>query len=340
MSDIDLIRLAAWMVRAVPGFHSVDHLEKFPGGQSNPTYRVRSGGFDYVLRRKPFGDLLPSAHAVDREFRLLSALYPAGFPVPRPLALCEDPGVIGSIFYVMEHVEGRNFRDATLPELCRPDRQAYFEAMIDAQAALHLIDPQVVGLDRFGAPGNYIERQVQRWSKQYRASQTDDIPEMDRLIEWLPRTAPEQTRASIIHGDYRIDNLIYASDGPRVAAVLDWELATIGDPISDFAYLAMNWVMPRDWPAGLGEIDLEALGLPSLEEVIARYCGATGRDALPDLNWYFAFNLFRLAGIVQGIKKRVADGNASNSQAAAMAARVAPLAKLAWDQARRAGARR
>lgn len=336
MSDLDEGKLAGWLRDTVST--ELDAVEKFPGGQSNPTYRIGTARGPFVLRRKPFGPLLPSAHAVDREYRLLAALHPTGFPVPRPVALCADESVIGATFYLMELVEGRTVWDGTLPDVPKPDRRAHYEAMVDTLATLHAIDPQAVGLGDFGPPGNYFERQVQRWTKQYRASQTDDIPEVERLIDWLPRTLPPQTRIAIIHGDYRIDNLIYAPDAPQVRAVLDWELTTIGDPLADFTYLAMNWAMPRDGRSGLAGVDLGAEGLPSLDDMVARYCAASGRDGLPDLHWYFAYNLFRLVGIVQGIKKRMADGNASSAQAAATVAKLVPLAEAAWAEARKAGA--
>jgi aminoglycoside phosphotransferase (APT) family kinase protein len=335
VSDLDEGGLASWLRETVSA--ELDAVEKFPGGQSNPTYRIGTSQGNFVLRRKPFGPLLPSAHAVDREYRLLAALHPTGFPVPRPIALCTDESVIGAVFYVMAMVEGRTLWDGTLPDIPKPDRHAYYEAMVDTMAALHAIDHAAVGLGDFGPPGNYFERQVQRWTKQYRASQTDDIPEVDKLIAWLPQTLPAQTRSAIIHGDYRIDNLIYAPDAPTVAAVLDWELTTIGDPLADFAYLAMNWAMPRDGRSGLAGVDLDAEGLPALDAMVARYCAATGRDGVPDLHWYFAYNLFRLVGIVQGIKKRMADGNASSAQADATVAKLVPLAKAAWAEARKAG---
>jgi aminoglycoside phosphotransferase (APT) family kinase protein len=338
VSDLDELALKVWLDTTLPDFDGTVGIEKFPGGQSNPTYRIDTAGGAYVLRRKPFGPLLPSAHAVDREYRLISALHPTGFPVPRPIALCEDESVIGAVFYLMEMVEGRTLWDGTLPDIPKPDRRAYYEAMVDTMAALHAIDHEAVGLGDFGPPGNYFERQVQRWTKQYRASQTDDIPEVDRLIEWLPRTLPKQTRTSIIHGDYRIDNLIYESDAPRVAAVLDWELTTIGDPLADFAYLAMNWAMPRDGRSGLAGVDLDEAGLPPLDDMVARYCAASGRDGVPDLHWYFSYNLFRLVGIVQGIKKRMIDGNASSTKAADTVAKLVPLAQAAWAEARKAGA--
>ena len=326
------------MAGAVPGFSRLQGVKKFPGGQSNPTYRLDADSLHHVLRRQPFGDLLPSAHAVDREFKLISALHPAGFPVPRPVALCEDKSILGSMFYVMEMVEGRSFWDGALPDITKEDRRAIYEALIDTLAHLHTLDPETPGLAEFGRPGNYFERQIGRWTKQYRAAQTDDIVEMERLIEWLPCTVPAQSRTSIIHGDYRIDNLIFAKDRPDVLAVIDWELATLGDPLADFAYLAMNWILPADDRACIGGMDFEAEGLMSIDQAVERYCIAVGRDRLPDLSWYFAYNLFRMVGILQGIKKRVADGNASSSEADVMIAKIGPLAKEAWNQARMAGA--
>lgn len=338
MSDIDPSRLGPWLDAHVPDFRGPFTLEKFPGGQSNPTYRIDAASGRYVLRRKPFGPLLPSAHAVDREYRLIAALHPTGFPVAQPHGLCSDDGVIGAMFYVMQLVEGRTQWDGSLPGMAPAERTASYSAMIDTLAALHAIDPAAVGLSDYGRPGNYFERQVARWTKQYRASETGRIESVERLIDWLPRTLPPQDRTAIVHGDYRIDNLIYAPDAPRVAAVLDWELSTLGDPLADFSYLLMNWVTVPEGRSGLLGLDLDALGIPTLDAAVARYCTATGRGGLPDLNWYFAYNLFRLTGIVQGIKKRVLDGTASSAQAAETAERVVPLADAAWDFARKAGA--
>jgi aminoglycoside phosphotransferase (APT) family kinase protein len=339
MKNIDQATLERWLEGAVSGCGNFLSLEKFAGGQSNPTYRMDTSNGRYVLRRKPFGKLLPSAHAVEREYRLLTALQPTGFPVPRPIAICEDVSVIGAAFYVMEMVEGRTFWNATLPEVARPERRPIFDAMIDTLAALHNLDHEKLGLGDFGRSGNYFARQVERWTKQYRSAQTDDIPEVESLIDWLSRTLPEQGRTSIIHGDYRIDNLIYAVSGSDVLAVLDWELATIGDPLADFTYLAMNWVLTEDGRSGLMGVDLEGEGLPTLGEAVARYCTATSRDSVPNLPWYFAYNLFRLVCILQGVKKRFVDGNASSDQAESMVAKVQPLAKAAWAEARRAGTR-
>lgn len=338
-ADLDLARLQPWLERNVAGFDEIAELEKFAGGQSNPTYRIAAASGLYVLRRKPFGPILPSAHAVEREYRLICALYPTGFPVPRPYALCEDVEVIGAPFYVMGLVEGRTFWDGRLPEQEPADRRAIYEAMILTLARLHSHDPVVVGLADYGARGNYFERQVGRWTKQYRAAETERIEEAERLIEFLPRTLPEQSRLAIIHGDYRIDNLIYAPDRPAVSAVLDWELSTLGDPLADFTYLVMNWEMPQTMGgAGLQGVDFAATGIPDLDEAARIYCEATGREAVPQLDWYFAYNLFRLLGIVQGIKKRFLDGNASSAKAEEMAARVPMLAAAAWHFAERAGA--
>jgi aminoglycoside phosphotransferase (APT) family kinase protein len=337
MSDLDEAKLAAWLEASVAGFEGLSAIEKFPGGQSNPTYRIDAASGSYVLRRKPFGPILPSAHAVEREYQLIAALHPTGFPVARPYGLCEDPEVIGSAFYIMEMVEGRTLWDGSLPGMQPTDRTAHYNAITDTLAALHSVDHAAVGLGEYGKPGNYFERQVGRWSKQYKASQTDDLPEMDRLIEFLPRTVPPQTRTSIVHGDFRIDNMIFATNEPRVRAVLDWELSTLGDPLADFSYYLMSWVTQPEGRSGVMGLTGDT-GIPPLEAVVERYCAATGRDGVPDLDWYFAYNLFRLAGIVQGIKKRMIDGNASSSQAAATVARMPGLVAAAWDFAVKAGA--
>lgn len=338
MSDLDEARLAAWMAHAVAGFAGPITVEKFPGGQSNPTYRIDAASGRYVLRRKPFGPILPSAHAVEREYRLIAALHPTGFPVARPHGLCEDDGVIGAPFYIMELVEGRTLWDGTLPGMAPADRTAHYHAIVDTLARLHAIDYDAAGLGDYGKRGNYFERQVARWSKQYRMSETEMLPEMERLIEWLPRTVPAQTRTAIVHGDYRIDNMIFAPDGPQVRAVLDWELSTLGDPLADFSYFLMSWVTEPEGRSGvMGRTGAET-GIPPIEAIVERYCAATGRDGVPDLDWYFAYNLFRLAGIVQGIKKRMIDGNASSAQAAETVARLPGLVAAAWRFAERAGA--
>jgi aminoglycoside phosphotransferase (APT) family kinase protein len=333
MSDLDLQSLGRWMAHAVPALGKPVALMKFATGQSNPTYRLQTESGAAVLRRKPFGALLPSAHAIEREYRLMSALHPTGFPVPRPLALCEDASLIGASFYLMEFVDGRSLVDGVLPGFSPSERRCHYLAIVDTLAALHSIDPAAAGLSSWGRPGNYFLRQIERWTRQYRATQTDDVPAMERLIEWLPRTAPEQDRTTILHGDYRIDNLLFAPNEANILAVVDWELATLGDPIADFAFLATNWITPSDGRAGLAGLDLPELGIPSLEEVAARYCAASGRDKLPDLHWYFSYNFFRRAGVVQGVKKRLVEGNASSRNAGVIAAMVGPLSEAGWAQA-------
>jgi aminoglycoside phosphotransferase (APT) family kinase protein len=328
--------LGGWLEANVEGFRGPFELAKFAWGQSNPTYRIHAASGDYVLRRKPFGQLLPSAHAVDREYRLISALHPLGFPVPRSYALCTEAEVIGAIFYVMELASGRAYTNGALPDFEAAARRSMYEQLVDTLADLHKIDPEAVGLGDFGKPGNYFERQVARWTRQYRDSQTDELAEMERLIEYLPVSLPDQSRTSIVHGDYRIDNVLF--DAGELTAVLDWELATLGDPVADFSYLAMQWMMPADGGAGLGGLDLAELGIPALEQIVERYSVRSGVPVADKLDWYFAYNLFRLAGIVQGIKKRVIDGTASSANAAEMAKRVPTLAGAAWGFAQKAGA--
>jgi aminoglycoside phosphotransferase (APT) family kinase protein len=335
--SIDQERLGHWLEANVEGFGGPFELRKFPSGQSNPTYRVTAASGEYVLRRKPFGPLLPSAHAVDREFRLIAALYPLDFPVPEPLALCGDAEVIGAIFYVMELAKGRCYADGALPDFDPATRRRMYDQLIDTLSDLHAIDAERAGLGDFGKPGNYFERQVMRWTRQYRDSETDYLPEMERLIAFLPETVPEQSRTAVVHGDYRIDNVLFDGDG-TLTAVIDWELATLGDPLADFSYLAMQWAMPADGGAGLAGLDLPALGIPTLGDIVARYSERSGVPVAGQLDWYFAYNLFRLAGIVQGIKKRVIDGTASHAGAAEMAKRVPMLAQAAWRFAERAGA--
>ena len=339
---LDADRLAAWMEANVAGFAGPLTIAKFAGGQSNPTYRLDSPSGAYVLRRKPFGALLPSAHAVDREFAVIAGLHPTGFPVPRPHGLCSDDGVIGSMFYVMALVDGRTIWDGSLPGATPAERTAIYHQMIDTLAALHNVDYQAAGLGQYGKPGNYFERQVGRWTKQYRAAETERLEAMEALIDWLPRTLPEQGRTSVVHGDYRIDNLIFAHaeapGGPQVLAVLDWELSTLGDPLADLSYLLMNWVTEPEGRSGVLGLTGPATGIPTIEDMVTRYCAATGRDGVPRLEWYFAFGLFRLASIVQGIKRRVIDGTASSAHAAEMATRVPRLAEAGWGFAREAGA--
>ncbi|MEO5867065.1 MAG: phosphotransferase family protein [Sphingomonas sp.] len=335
---LDLARLAEWMRTHVAEFAGPLSYAKFAGGQSNPTYRLDTPAKSYVLRRKPFGPLLPSAHAVEREYRVIAGLHPTGFPVPRPYGLCEDPDVVGSAFYVMEMVEGRTIWDGSMPDYAAPQRAQHYHAMVDTLASLHNLDHVAAGLEGYGKPGNYFERQVARWTKQYRASETEHMPDVEALIAWLPRTLPEQTRTSIVHGDYRIDNMIYAPAAPRVIAVLDWELSTLGDPLADFSYFLMNWVTQPEGRSGVMGLAGPETGIPTIEQVVERYCAATGRDGVPQLDWYFAYNLFRLTGIVQGIKKRIVDGTASSAQAARTVERLPALAAAAWGFAKKAGA--
>jgi aminoglycoside phosphotransferase (APT) family kinase protein len=324
--------LDAWMREHVDGYAGPLTVLQFKGGQSNPTYRLDTPGRSYVMRRKPFGKLLPSAHAVDREFRVISALGQQGFPVAHAYALCTDETVIGAAFYIMSMEEGRVFWDPTLPMQPPEMRPKIFRSKIETLAKLHMYDPEKIGLGDFGRPGNYFARQVDRWTKQYRASETQHVPEVEKLIELLPRTLPEQKRISIVHGDYRLDNMIFHVTGPWVVAVLDWELSTLGDPMADFTYLLMQWIMP-----GLEGANLHALNIPTMEEAAQIYCNYTGTE-LPDLNWYFAYNLFRLAGITQGIAGRIRDGTAANAKAIESAKRTVPLAKASWEYAQKAGA--
>ena len=330
---IDEIRLDGWMRENVEGYQGPLTVLQFKGGQSNPTYRLDTPQRSYVMRRKPFGKLLPSAHAVDREFRVIAALGKQGFPVAKAYALCTDDAVIGAAFYIMSMEEGRVFWDPLLPSQPAEARRAIFTSKIETLAKLHQYEPDKIGLGDFGKPGNYFARQVDRWTKQYRASETQHIPEMEHLIEWLPRTVPEQQRVSIVHGDYRLDNMIFHATEPRVLAVLDWELSTLGDPMADFTYLLMQWTMP-----GLQGADFKALNIPTMEEAAEIYCKATGRDGIADLNWYFSYNLFRLAGITQGIAGRIRDGTAASAKAMESAKRTVPLSKASWEYAQKAGA--
>jgi aminoglycoside phosphotransferase (APT) family kinase protein len=330
----DESRLLAWMQANVEGFQGPLEVRQFKGGQSNPTYQLITPSKKYVMRRKPPGKLLPSAHAVDREYKVITALYPTGFPVARSYGLCTDDEVIGTWFYIMDMVEGRILWDQSLPEYQPAERHAIFMAKLKTLADLHNTDVEAVGLSDFGRPGNYFGRQVDRWSKQYKASETTKVETIDKLMDWLPQTLPQDDLTSVVHGDYRLDNMVLHPTEPRVIAVLDWELSTLGNPLADFTYLLMNWVNGT-----VSTIpDLKAHGIPTLDEYVAEYCRLTGRAGLPDLNWYFAYNGFRLAGILQGIVGRVRDGTANSPQAAAMADRVPLLGEMAWKYARKAGA--
>ncbi len=332
--------LADWMTQHVEGYEGPLEVRQFKGGQSNPTYQLVTPNKKYVMRRKPPGKLLPSAHAVDREFRVISALHPLGYPVAKPYALCEDPDVIGTMFYVMDMMEGRILWDGTLPDLEPAERRAIYEAKVKTFADLHNVDWRAAGLEGYGKEGDYVARQIHRWSKQYVASETSKISEMDALMEWLPKNIPEGDKTTIVHGDYRLDNMVLHATEPRVIAVLDWELGTLGDPLADFSYHLMNWKMPSSDPTrgALVDIeDLEAYGIPTMEQYVDLYCKHTGRDGLPELDYYFAYNAFRLAAICQGIVGRVRDGTANSTEAEAMAARVEPLAQFASSCAERVG---
>lgn len=334
---LDEASLEAWLKQNVEDYAGPLTINQFKGGQSNPTYQLVTPTKKYVLRKKPGGKLLPSAHAVDREYKVISALYPTGFPVARTYALCTDDSVIGAMFYVMEMVEGRILWDGALPDCSKEERRAIYENQISTLAKLHTTDVEKVGLSDFGKPGNYFARQIDRWSKQYKLSETDNIPKMNRLIEWLPQTIPPGERTSIVHGDFRLDNMVLHASDPRVIAVLDWELSTLGDPLGDFTYFLMNWVMPSDGRAGLGGKDVAALGIPTIEEVVKQYSAETGRDTIDQVDWYFAYNAFRLACILQGIAGRVRDGTAASAHATDMIKRIGPLSDAAYMYAERAG---
>lgn len=337
--EMDARRLGSFLAETIGIDPQTLAVRQFQGGQSNPTYLLEAGGKSYVLRRRPPGVLLASAHAVDREFRALNALSKAGIPVPRPLVYCDDPDVAGSAFYVMEHVAGRIFFDNAMPDLSPDERAAAYDSANATLARLHSLGPEDIGLGDFGRPGNYFARQVARWSRQYEASRTDDIPEMDRLLDWLPRAVPPEAPARIVHGDYSFHNLIFHPDRPEVAAIIDWELATTGDPIADLTYHAMEWYRPAGIdPRGTLAGREAALGIPTLEDYVARYCERVGRPPLTELGFYKAFNLFRVAAIIQGVVGRLRDGNAVDPHAAEQAARVRPLAEAAWREAEAAGA--
>lgn len=334
--DLPEARLAAWLETHLPGFRGPLRATRFEGGQSNPTYRIEAASGVYVLRRKPPGELLASAHAVDREFAVLRALHGSAVPVAEPLLLCEDPSVIGSMFYLMGQVPGRIFWNPALPELPLGQRAAVHEALIDVMAALHAVDVDAVGLSDFGKPGNYFQRQVERWTRQYRASQTARIEAMERLIDWLPSAAPEDDGARVlVHGDFRIDNFIFAEDAPRVAAVVDWELSTLGHPLADLGYYCMCLRLPANpLLPGLGGLDRSALGVPDEAALIARYCERSGLGGVEHWNFCLAFNFFRLAGIAQGVYRRSQLGNAASAQAHQAGQMVELLADMGWRVAR------
>jgi aminoglycoside phosphotransferase (APT) family kinase protein len=325
------------------GFAGPLQVKQFRGGQSNPTYMLETPARKYVLRRKPPGKLLPSAHAVDREFRVISALYAQGFPVAEPIVYCADESVVGTAFYVMSYVEGRVIWEPDIPSATPEERAAIYHAMNTTLARLHSFEPSAIGLSDYGKGEHYVARQIDRWSKQYRASETERIDEMDTLIDWLPQHVPPAGPVRLVHGDYRLDNMILAADAPKVLAVLDWELSTLGDPLADFTYHLMQWFMPAtDIGAGTATLvgkDLAALGIPALSDYVDAYVERTGLDPRAHLPNYMAYNFFRIAAILQGIVGRVRDGTATNENAPAKAQMVKPLAQVAWHFAQEAGAR-
>jgi aminoglycoside phosphotransferase (APT) family kinase protein len=333
----DTGRLADYLAQHLPDIHGPLTVKQFKGGQSNPTYLIETTTRKLVLRRKPPGKLLPSAHAVDREYRVLQALSRQSFPVATPRFYCADEGVIGTLFYVMDFVDGRTFWDPGMPASHPAERRAVYDAMNATLARLHTFDPAAIGLGDFGRGENYVARQVDRWSKQYRASQTASIDAMERLIAWLPAHLPPAAPVRLVHGDYRLDNMILAASTPQVLVVLDWELSTLGDPLADFAYHLMQWELPRSETGyGVGTLvglDLAALGIPTRAAYVDAYMARTGLDPRPHLAVYLAYNLFRLAAILQGIVGRVRDGTATNENAPAMALMVRPLAEKGWELA-------
>jgi len=326
----DLAPLDAWLKSNVQDYRGPLEVRQFKGGQSNPTFLLVTPEKNYVLRRKPPGKLLPSAHAVDREYRVIRALRQTDVPVATAHALCEDDSIVGTAFYVMDCVEGRIFWDQRLPDLNREERGQIFDAMNRTIAALHKVDYQAIGLSDFGKPGDYFARQIARWSKQYKASETESIPAMDRLIEWLPAHIPPGDETSIVHGDYRMDNMIFHPTEPRVIAVLDWELSTLGHPLGDFSYHLMSWRLAPEVFRGLAGVDFDALGIPDEAAYCRLYCQRTGRTDIPNLEFYMAYNMFRIAGILQGIMGRVKDGTAASEHALESGRRAKPIAEIAW----------
>jgi aminoglycoside phosphotransferase (APT) family kinase protein len=342
----DIQALSDWLASRLPSFQGPLHVAQFKGGQSNPTYLLTTSARRYVMRSKPgpVARLLPSAHAIEREYRVMGALQGTGVPVPAMVALCDDESVIGRAFYIMEHVEGRVLWDQSLPGMSRSQRGAIYDEMNRVMAALHRVDPAAAGLGDYGRPGNYFERQIGRWSKQYQASITEPIEAMDRLIEWLPAHIPAGARdgsqVSVVHGDFRLDNLIFHPTEARVLAVLDWELSTLGHPLADFSYHCMAWHIPHTLSRGIAGLDIDALGIPDEDEYLRRYCERTARVDLEavraDWNFYLAYNLFRIAAILQGIARRVVDGTAASAGAVKAGSGARPLADLAWSFAKKA----
>ncbi|MCU0898652.1 MAG: phosphotransferase [Burkholderiales bacterium] len=328
----DVARLEAYLADRIPGFRGPLTVEQFKGGQSNPTYLLGAGGKRYVMRAKPgpAAKLLPSAHAVEREYQVMTALARAGIPVPRTFVLCEDEALTGRAFFVMDFVEGRILWEQSLPGMTNGERAAIYDEMNRVIAALHSVDYAAIGLADYGKPGNYFARQIGRWTKQYQMSETEKIEAMDNLIAWLPQNIPPGDETSIVHGDYRLDNLIFHPGEPRIIAILDWELSTLGHPLADFSYHCMSWHIPPGTFRGIAGLDIAALGIPSESEYVAAYCRRTGRDSIPHWDFYIAYNMFRLAGILQGIMKRALEGTASSQQALDAGSRTRPMAEMGW----------
>ena len=329
----DVASLEAYLKQNVDGFKGPLEVAQFKGGQSNPSYMLTTPNRKYVLRRKPPGKLLPSAHAVDREYRVMTALANTEVPVPETFCLCEDEDIIGTMFYVMEFLDGDIEWDPSLPNYSKANRVAVFDSMNAAMASLHMVDYKAVGLESFGKPTEYLARQISRWTKQYKASETETIEAMDNLMAWLPDNIPPGDETAIVHGDYRLDNTVLNKDTHRVMGILDWELAALGHPLADFSYHCMTWRLEPELFRGLNGLDLPALGIPTEEQYVASYCERTGRDGIENWDFYAAYNMFRLAAILQGIVGRVKDGTASNKNAADVAVRVKPLAIRGWEQA-------
>ena len=338
--DFDRAALGDYLRTLGRGFEGTLRVEQFAGGQSNPTYLVTAGADRYVLRRKPPGELLPSAHAVDREYRIMRALAGSGVPVPEVYALCEDPSIIGTAFFLMEYVQGRVFWDPALPGVAPAQRSALYDELNRVIAALHAVDHDAVGLADFGRAGNYLSRQIARWTRQYRAAETERIEAMEHLIDWLPAHIPASDETSVVHGDFRIDNVIFHPTESRILAVLDWELSTLGHPLADFAYHAMTWCVTADEFRGIKGADLTALGIPNEAAYVAAYCKRTGRRAIEDWDYYLAFNMFRMAAILQGILARANQGNATGSEALATGQRARPMAQAGWRQVEQLQARK
>ena len=334
----DADRLAEYLAAHLPGFGGPLTVRQFQGGQSNPTYLLVTPGRRYVMRSKPgpVARLLPSAHAIEREFRVMRALASQGVPVPEVVLLCEDESVIGRAFFLMEHVEGRIFWEQWLPGAAPAERGAIYDEMNRVIAALHSVDVERAGLADYGKAGNYFARQIGRWSKQYRAAETEPIEAMDRLIDWLPAHVPPGDETTVVHGDFRLDNLIFHPTDPRVLAVIDWELSTLGHPLADFSYLCMSWHIPPGAFRGIAGLDLVALGIPSEAEFVRRYCERTGRAGIEHWNFYLAYNLFRIAAILQGVYKRALEGMASADNALAAGTNARALAAIGWDYATKA----